>query len=124
MPARRPAGRDDRDGAHHATVDPATQGTLTNSAAATTPDESDPQDNVAQADTEVVAAADVSVIKTVTGATGRRRFRSAGAVVVSNAGPAAAPDVVLTDALPAGLGDPVLPDGCTLDRGHRRLRDR
>jgi uncharacterized repeat protein (TIGR01451 family) len=49
---------------NQATVDPTTQAILTNSAAATTPDESDPADNVAQMDTEVVAAADVSVIKT------------------------------------------------------------
>ena len=99
-----------------ATVDAGTQGTLTNSAAATTPDESNPTDNVAQVDTEVVAAADVSVIKTVTGPP------VAGGTVgwtlqVSNAGPASAPDVVLTDALPAGLGEPVLPDGCTLTAG-------
>ena len=97
----------------HTTVDPTTQGTLTNTAAATTPDESNPDDNVAQADTTVVAAADLSVSKTVS------TPPTAGGTVswtiqVHNTGPAAAPDVVLTDALPAGLGEPDLPDGCTL----------
>jgi len=97
-----------------ATVDTTTQGTLTNSAAATTPDESNPQDNVAQADTEVVAAADVSVVKTVTGPAPVAGGSVSWSIQISNAGPAPAPDVVLTDALPAGLGDPALPAGCTL----------
>ena len=99
------------------TVNPSTQGTLTNTAAATSPDESAPADNVAQADTTVVAAADLAVAKTLTGPAPVAGGPVSWTLEVGNRGPAVALGVLLTDPLPAGLGAPVLPAGCVLTGG-------
>jgi len=99
-----------------ATVDPSTQGQLTNAASATSPDDADPENNTAQAVATVVAAADLSVVKSVSGppvAGGTVEWT----IEVGNAGPAVAPDVVLTDPLPAGVTEPVLPADCSLLTG-------
>ncbi len=100
-----------------ATVDPSTQGQLTNAASATSPDDADPQNNTAQASATVVAAADLSVVKTVSGDPPVAGGTVEWTIEVGNAGPAVAPDVVLTDPLPAGVADPVLPADCSLLTG-------
>ena len=97
-----------------ATVAQSAQGTLTNAAAADSPDESAPDDNVAQASVTIVDATDVAVTKSVTGPAVVAGGTVTWSILVTNAGPAAAQDVVMTDPVPAGLGAVTVPAGCTL----------
>ena len=73
---------------------------LTNAAAAFSPDDADPSNNVAQVTTKVRAAADLSLTKTVTSGAAVAGGNITWQLKATNSGPAAAPSVLITDPLP------------------------
>jgi uncharacterized repeat protein (TIGR01451 family) len=86
------------------TVRPTAEGTLDNVATVTSDRrDPDPSDNRAAISTPVEALADLAITKSVAPDVVRLDEEITFTVVVSNAGPSLATDVVVTDALPAGV---------------------
>ncbi|MDQ6525010.1 hypothetical protein RB608_15430 [Nocardioides sp. LHD-245] len=84
-------------------VGAAVQGTLVNTAAAVSRDESDTSDNADQITIPVTVAADLQLAQSVAAPSVVAGRSTAWTLTVTNAGPAPATDVIVTDVLPAEL---------------------
>lgn len=87
------------------TVGADVQGSLTNTAAVVSPDDSDPSDNAAQVTVPVTAVADLQLTAAAGTASVVAGQTVDWSVTVTNAGPAATTGAVLTTPIPTGLTD-------------------
>jgi uncharacterized repeat protein (TIGR01451 family) len=99
-------------------VGAAVQGTLVNTAAVVSRDESDTSDNADQITIPVTVAADLQLAQSVAAPSVVAGRSTRWTLTVTNVGPAPATDVVVTDVLPAELTDASADDpGCDLADG-------
>ncbi len=87
---------------------------LTNAAAAFSPDDADPSDNVDQVTTQVKAVADLALTKKITSGPVVAGGKVSWQLKVTNGGPASAPSVVITDRVPITVHQVSATRGCSV----------